>query len=238
MTAVAPGSAYRFGNSLLPGRRGIPLRLRRGDARGIQGDRRGRAHPPARRPVDRDRLGHDQPRAGGRRLQEIHDGPDRGAEPRAARPAAGPHPLSSVLGQLARPAHDRHPDARHRRGHAGGQCRRLFVRGRQCPPRARMEGVAGRQAARRQADPARCRQPRHQRRRASRNWSPTASCASPIWSAASGSSPRPIAVSAGASIRRSPGPSSKRWHRARHWPAASSGAEQEEARCFTAPIAF
>ena len=25
-------------------------------------------------------------------------------------PAAGPHPLPSLLGQLARPAHDRHPD--------------------------------------------------------------------------------------------------------------------------------
>ena len=46
------------------------------------------------------------------------------------------HPLSSVLGQLARAAHDRHPDARHRRGHAEGQLPGLFVRGRQCPPRA------------------------------------------------------------------------------------------------------
>ncbi len=66
-----------------------------------------------------------------------------------ARPAARPHPLSPLLGQLARPAHHRHPDARHRRSDAGGQCRCLFVRGRQCPARARMEGVAGRQTPRR-----------------------------------------------------------------------------------------
>ena len=39
-----------------------------------------------------------------------------------ARAAAGPHPLSSVLGQLARAARDRYPDARHRRGDAEGRC--------------------------------------------------------------------------------------------------------------------
>ncbi len=85
-----------------------------------------------------------------------------------ARPARGPHPLSFVLGQLARAACHRHPDARHRRGHAEGQCRRLFVRGRQCPPRARMEGVAGGQTAGRQDHPAGGCQPRDQRRRAPR----------------------------------------------------------------------
>ena len=46
----------------------------------------------------------------------------------------GPHPVPPVLGKLARPAHHRHPDARHRRGHAGDQCAGVFVRGRQCPP--------------------------------------------------------------------------------------------------------
>ena len=49
-------------------------------------------------------------------------------------------------------------------------------------------------------------------------------------SAASGSSPRPIAASAAASTRRSPGPSSKRWRRAPRWPAASSGANDRVVR--------
>ncbi len=48
---------------LLQERRGVPLRLGRGDARGIQGDRRCRAGAPARRSGDRDRLGHDRSRA-------------------------------------------------------------------------------------------------------------------------------------------------------------------------------
>ena len=49
---------------------------------------------------------------------------------------AGPHPVPPVLGKLARPAHDRHPDAGHRRGHAGDQRGGVFVRGRQCAARA------------------------------------------------------------------------------------------------------
>ena len=47
-------------------------------------------------------------------LPQVLRGADRGAEPRAARPAGGPHPLSPVLGQLARPAR-----LRHRAGKAG-----------------------------------------------------------------------------------------------------------------------
>src|SRR6516162_198195 len=57
------------------------------------------------------------------------------------------------------------------------------------------------------------------------SWSPTASCALPIWSAASGSSPRPIVGSVAACTRTSLGPSSKRWRRVRLSPAASSGAD-------------
>ena len=66
MTAVAPGSCSRIGNTLLQDRGGVPLRLRRGDARGIQGDRRRRHHPAARRSGARRELGHGQPRADGR----------------------------------------------------------------------------------------------------------------------------------------------------------------------------
>ena len=48
---------------------------------------------------------------------------------------AGSDPVPFVLGQLAWPAHHRHPDARHRRRDAGDQLPGLFVRSRQCPPR-------------------------------------------------------------------------------------------------------
>ena len=66
---------------------GTPLRLRRCDARGVQGDPRRRPHPPARRSGDRGELGHDQSRADGRGVQEVLDGPGRGAQPRDPRPA-------------------------------------------------------------------------------------------------------------------------------------------------------
>ena len=56
------------------------------------------------------------------------------------------------------------------------------------------------------------------------SWSPTASCALPIWSGASGSSPRPIAGSAAASTRRSRGPSLRPWRKVRPSPPASCGA--------------
>ena len=49
-----------------------------------------------------------------------------------------------------------------------GQGAGLLRRSRQRPPRARVEGLAGRQAARGQDPDPRRRQPRHQRRRASR----------------------------------------------------------------------
>ena len=143
MTAVAPGSASRIGNSYYKTRRGVPLRLRRGDARGVQGDPRCRPDPAARRSGDRRELGHDQPRADGRGVQEIHDGPGRGAEPRDPRPAAGPHPLSSVLGQLARAAHHRHRDARHRRCDAGGQ-RAAPIRSRPAMSATSTNGRSGR----------------------------------------------------------------------------------------------
>ena len=57
--------------------------------------------------------------------------------------------------------------------------------------------------------------------------SPTASCVLPTWSAGSGSSLRPIAVSAAASTPTLLGPSSKRWSRAPRSPLASAGVEGE-----------
>ncbi len=211
---------------LLQKRRRVPLRLRRCDARGIPGDRRCRHRSAARRPVPRRRLGPGQPRAERRGLPEACGDLGRRAEPRDPRPAGRPGPAASVLGQLARAARHRHPDAGHYRSRAEGQCRCVFVRGRQCPPRARMEGLARRQAARRQGDPSGGGQPRDQRRRAPGAGRRTHPALRETSSAASGSSPRPIAASAGGSIRRSPGPSSKRSLKGRHWPAAGFGAER------------
>ena len=57
---------------LLQDRRRVPVRLRRRDARGIQGDRRCRPRPAARRPGDRRELGPDRSRADRRGLQELH----------------------------------------------------------------------------------------------------------------------------------------------------------------------
>ncbi len=62
--------------------------------------------------------------------------PGRGAEPHLARPAQGPHPLSHLLGKLARAARHRPAAPRYRRGDAQGPCRRVLDRGRQCPSRA------------------------------------------------------------------------------------------------------
>ncbi len=62
----------------------------------------------------------------------------RGAQPCARRHPGGPHPLSHLLRQLARAACRRRAARRHRRSDAAGEGRRLFDRGRQCAPRARM----------------------------------------------------------------------------------------------------
>src|ERR1700720_1804309 len=70
--------------------------------------------------------------ADGRGVQEIRDSAGGSAQPRSPGPASGPHPVPPVLGQLAWAAHDRHPDAGHRRVDAGDQRPGLFVRGRQC----------------------------------------------------------------------------------------------------------
>jgi len=56
--------------------------------------------------------------------------------------------------------------------------------------------------------------------------SPSASFGSRTWSAGIGSSLQRIAGLAAASIRKSPGPSSKHWQPAPHSPPASSGADQ------------
>ena len=80
----------------------------------------------------------------------------RGAQPRAARHPAGENPPPHLLRHQHGAAHPRHGAQAPRRHHPEDQRRRLFVRGGQPAPRARMEGVGERQAAGRQgADPGR-----------------------------------------------------------------------------------
>ena len=148
--SVAPGELRAVRQRVLRRRRGAAVRVRGGDARGVQGDHRRRPHPAARRSGHRRELGPDQPRALASedyqrftmlRVEALNHA-IRGL-PR------GPHPLPPLLGQLARPAHHRHPDARHRRRHARDQRRRLLLRGGQRPPRARVARLAGRRSCRR-----------------------------------------------------------------------------------------
>ena len=87
-----------------------------------------------------------------RRLPQMGRDAHGRAQPRDRGAAARAHPLSRLLGQLARAAHHRRAAQGHRRSHPEGESRRLCDRGRQSAPRARVEGLAGRQAARR----ARC----------------------------------------------------------------------------------
>ena len=110
LNSVAPGSCAPVRQRVLRQRRGDDVRLRRRDARGVQGDHRRGPDPAARRSGDRRELGPDQPGAERRGLPALHDGAGRGAQPRDPRPARRPHPLPPVLGKLARSAHHRHPD--------------------------------------------------------------------------------------------------------------------------------
>ncbi len=87
--------------------RGVPVRPRRGVARGIPGHRRGGVRVAARRPRTAGHLGHGQPGAERRGLPQICRIAGRGAEPRVARPPRGADPLSHLLGQLARAAYHR-----------------------------------------------------------------------------------------------------------------------------------
>ena len=119
----------------------------------------------------------------------------RRAQSRARRHSGGSHPLPRLLRKLARAARRRRAARRHRRPDPEGERRRLFDRGGQCPPRARMVCVAKDQAAARQdLDPRRGHAPHHDGRApaAGRGTDHHASQSS---LAARTSSPAPIAAS-------------------------------------------
>ena len=97
---------------------------------------------------------------------------------------AGAAAHAPVLGQLRGPAPLRRAARRHHRHRLPGQAARHLARGRQPPPRARMDAVRARQAARRQgADPRRHRV-EVELHRASRADRPAHRAATPTWSAA------------------------------------------------------
>ena len=89
----------------------------------------------------------------------------------------GPRALPHLLGQLAGPHTTDMPLRDDRRPDPQGQAQALLDRGRQPASRARVEGVAGREAARRQDPDPRRRQPRAPTSSSTRSWSPSGSCA-------------------------------------------------------------
>ena len=123
------------GERALQERRGIRLRHRRRDARGIPGDRRCRAALADRRsrPAGRLELPAQDDRA---RVPQIRDRAGRCLEPRAPRHRARKGAAPCVLGQLPRAAPRRHPLEGHHRHHLPRRCRQLFDRGVKSVPRA------------------------------------------------------------------------------------------------------
>ena len=94
--------------------------------------------------------------------------PHRGAQPRVGGTPGGSHPLSHLLGELARASHPRFAARARRRSHAQGQSRRLFSGGSQSPARTRVEDLEESEVAGKQdPDPGR-RQPCDKCRRTSR----------------------------------------------------------------------
>ena len=142
--------------------------------------------------------------------QKVCDTAGRSAEPRAARPPGGPDPLSHLLGQLARPHTTDLPLKKYRRRDVASTGRGVLDRGRQRPSRARVEGLAGCQAARREDPDSRVSSATPPTSSSIPRSSPTASSISPGSRGARTSLPARIVASAAEFIRSSSGPSSKR----------------------------
>ena len=150
-------------------------------------------------------------------------------QPRARWHPRGSRPLPHLLGQLARSAQGRRRTEGRRRPPDQGEGAGLLGRGRQRAPRARVEGLAGHQAAGRQGADPRRRQPRHQRAGAS------GARRRPHRPLREGRRPRErhrrdrLRPRRPRCIRSSPGPSSARSPRARGWRARSFGAKRPRA---------
>ena len=125
---------------LLQDRRGIRVRHRRRDARGIQGDR-GRRLPAADRRSAPRHLLHRAARASPTAVRKWAELRGRGAQSCAARHPARKRALPHLLRHQHGAARPRHGAQGHRRHHSEDQRRRLFVRGGQPAPRARMAGL-------------------------------------------------------------------------------------------------
>ena len=168
LPVVAPASALPGAkNEHYPGREGAAVRARRLPAPGIPGDRRCRSLC-----ADRRRLPALHARADGAAdergpVPRLGAASHRRAQPRAARHSRGALALSHLLGKLERPARLRRAAEGHRRPAAAGQRRPLQRRAGQPAPRARVDGVAEREAAAGQEAHSGRHQPRHQYRRAS-----------------------------------------------------------------------
>src|ERR1043166_2597555 len=152
---------------ILSQRRGLHLRDRGRDARGISGDRRGRLAAAGGRSAAGVVLQRESYEVGGAEPQMGR--PARGsAESRAARYPSRENPLPHLLRHQHRPAHSRSRAQRHRGHHAARQSRRVFFRGRQPAPRARVARVGEPQAAGRKNSHPRRHQPHDEYRGASR----------------------------------------------------------------------
>ena len=92
------GELRAHAQRVLQDRGGAALRLRRRDARGIQGHRRCRADRAARRPGDRRELGPAEGRAEHRGLSALHQDADRRAQPRDPGPAVRARSASTCAG--------------------------------------------------------------------------------------------------------------------------------------------
>ena len=113
ITTTAPASLEPYrGNEYYRSQDDFILALAEAMRSRISGDRRGRVHPADRRRLAAGAVGPHRHGHGPPRVPQVLRGADRGAQSCPARPAGGPHSLSSVLGQLARPACLRHR-ARH-----------------------------------------------------------------------------------------------------------------------------
>ena len=197
LPAIAPGTIEHWlVNKHYARRRGVPVRHRRRDARTST------RPSPTRDSCCRSTIrtcpmaGRCIPDMSVADYRKYADAARRGDQPRAARHSAGARSDCTCAGAAA--------TARTRTTFRSrdiidivlaGQGAGVLDRGRQSAPRARVAGVAGRQAAGGQVAHARRGRPRHRHHRASRDWSPIDWCGTPGWSARRTSSPAPIAAS-------------------------------------------